>query len=57
MLTPIPNGLREQVLQSTASLGQNNRCPGSTDHIGDKSAPYKPTPDYNCDPSQTLPGP
>ena len=36
---------------------QNNRCPGGGDHTAaDGSRPWKPTPDYNCDPSQVLPG-
>jgi hypothetical protein len=56
-LTPIPPELREPVLKQVASLHQNDRCPGSGEHRGaDGSNPWKPTPDFNCDPSHTLPG-
>ncbi len=43
---------RNQVLNMTAKLNERNRCPGAGEH----GALYKPSPDYNCDPSQTLPG-
>jgi len=56
-LTPIPPGLRESALKQVAALGQNNRCPGAGDHPGaDGSNPWKPSPDFNCDPTQVLPG-
>jgi phospholipid/cholesterol/gamma-HCH transport system substrate-binding protein len=56
-LTPIPPDLREKVFESVAAVGQNNRCPGSGDHPAvDGSNPWKPTPDFNCDPSHRLPG-
>jgi phospholipid/cholesterol/gamma-HCH transport system substrate-binding protein len=51
VLAPVPPELREKVFHEVAATGQNNRCPGSADR-----APWKPTPDFNCDPSQTLPG-
>ena len=57
VLAPIPPDLRQQVFQSVASLNQRNRCPGAAEHPApDKSNPWKPTEDYNCDPSQVLPG-
>ena len=56
-LTPVPPGLREQAFKAAAATNQNNRCPGGGDHkSSDGSRPWKPTPDYNCDPSQVLPG-
>jgi phospholipid/cholesterol/gamma-HCH transport system substrate-binding protein len=56
-LTPVPPALREQAFQAAASTDQRNRCPGGGDHrSADGSRPWKPTPDYNCDPSQVLPG-
>ena len=56
-LTPVPPQLRDQAFQAAAATDQRNRCPGGGDHrAGDGSRPWKPTPDYNCDPSQVLPG-
>jgi phospholipid/cholesterol/gamma-HCH transport system substrate-binding protein len=56
-LTPIPPELRAQALHELAVLGQNNRCPGAGEHAApDASNPWKPSADFNCDPSQTLPG-
>ena len=53
----VPEDLRAEVFQSTAALGQNNRCPGSTERpADDKSNPFKPSPDYNCDETQIPPG-
>ena len=53
----IPPPLREQIFENTASLGQRNRCPGSTERPAeDGSNPYKPAPDYNCDETQRPPG-
>ena len=49
----IPAALREQVFQSKAFLDQRNRCPGAME----RGAIFKPSPEYNCDLSQTLPGP
>lgn len=51
-LTPIPDNLRQQVFSQVANVDQRNRCPGSAEH----GTVYKPAPDFNCDPSQTLPG-
>jgi phospholipid/cholesterol/gamma-HCH transport system substrate-binding protein len=56
-LTPVPPELRDEVFQAVAATDQRNRCPGGGDHRSqDGSRPWKPTADYNCDPSQTLPG-
>jgi phospholipid/cholesterol/gamma-HCH transport system substrate-binding protein len=54
----LPEAIRTQVFQQVATLGQRNRCPGSTERpADDKSNPYKPTDDFNCDPTQIPPGP
>jgi phospholipid/cholesterol/gamma-HCH transport system substrate-binding protein len=56
-LSPVPPELREQAFKAAAATNQDNRCPGGGDHRSDDgSRPWKPTPDYNCDPSQVLPG-
>jgi phospholipid/cholesterol/gamma-HCH transport system substrate-binding protein len=56
-LYPVPPELRQAALKATLETGQRNRCPGAAEHVaGDKSNPYKPSPDFNCDPSQVLPG-
>jgi phospholipid/cholesterol/gamma-HCH transport system substrate-binding protein len=56
-LTPVPAELRDQVFQQTAATDQRNRCPGGGDHKSDDGTrPWKPSGDYNCDPSQVLPG-
>jgi len=52
VLQPIPPDLRQAVFGQTAVLNQRNRCPGAADH----GTIWKPTPDYNCDPNQKLPG-
>jgi hypothetical protein len=57
-LLPVPPQLREQAFKAGAELGQRNRCPGAAEHkAADGSNPWKPTPTFNCDPSQVLPGP
>jgi phospholipid/cholesterol/gamma-HCH transport system substrate-binding protein len=56
-LTPVPPALRDEAFQAAATTDQRNRCPGGGDFKSpDGSRPWKPTPDFNCDPSQTLPG-
>jgi len=56
-LTPVPAELRDEVFQQVAETDQRNRCPGGGEHPSDDgSRPWKPTPDHDCDPSQTLPG-
>jgi phospholipid/cholesterol/gamma-HCH transport system substrate-binding protein len=55
-LSPVPIELRDEAFQATAETDQRNRCPGGGDHASkDGSRPYRPTPDFNCDPTQTLP--
>ena len=57
-LAPVPEELRAQVFNEVATLGQRNRCPGSTERpADDKSNPFKPSADFNCDPTQIPPGP
>jgi phospholipid/cholesterol/gamma-HCH transport system substrate-binding protein len=56
-LSPIPPLLRGQALDATAARGQNDRCPGSAEHIAaDQSNPFKPSGSYECDDTQRLPG-
>jgi len=56
-LSFVPEALRDEVFSRSASLGQRNRCPGSTERPAeDKSNPYKPSPDFNCDETQIPPG-
>jgi len=53
----IPPELRGKALEATLDRGQDNRCPGGGEHkTDDGTGPYKPTPDFPCDPSQVLPG-
>ena len=57
ILRPIPEELRPKAGQVFTRSDQRNRCPGAAEHpADDKSNPWKPTEDHNCDPSQTLPG-
>jgi phospholipid/cholesterol/gamma-HCH transport system substrate-binding protein len=56
-LTPVPPGLRDAAFEAAATTDQRNRCPGAAESgANDGSGPWKPSPDYNCDPSQRLPG-
>ena len=52
VLEPIPVALRQQVFGALATLGQRDRCPGAGDH----GTVYLPSPDFACNPAQTLPG-
>jgi phospholipid/cholesterol/gamma-HCH transport system substrate-binding protein len=53
----VPQDLRAQVFNEVAALGQANRCPGSTERPAeDKTNPYKPSDDFDCDPTQVPPG-
>jgi phospholipid/cholesterol/gamma-HCH transport system substrate-binding protein len=57
-LVPVPPPLRDDVLAAGAELGRNNRCPGSDERdFGRGEVPYRPTSDFNCDPSQVPIGP
>jgi phospholipid/cholesterol/gamma-HCH transport system substrate-binding protein len=56
-IAPVPPALRPEVLTASAKLGRSNRCPGSIERdTGDKSTPFKPTPDFNCDETQVPVG-
>jgi phospholipid/cholesterol/gamma-HCH transport system substrate-binding protein len=56
-LSPVPPELRSAAFESSAALNQRDRCPGAADHAAeDGSNPWKPTPDFDCDPTQVLPG-
>ena len=56
-LAPVPPELRDEVFQQVAETDQRNRCPGGGEHRAkDGSRPWRPAPDYNCDPTQVLPG-
>ena len=58
VLQPVPEELRAQLISQVATLGQRNRCPGSTERPApDGSNPFKPSPGFDCDPSQVPPGP
>ena len=55
-LIDLPIELRDEAFKATAETDQRNRCPGGGDlQSKDGSRPWKPSADYNCDPSQTLP--
>ena len=57
-LLPVPNDLRTALLSAGVQTGRNNRCPGAMERrASDGSNPYKPSPDFNCDASQTPIGP
>jgi hypothetical protein len=56
-LAPVPPQLRAAAQDATVKGDQRNRCPGSAEHVAaDRSNPYKPSPDYDCDATQRLPG-
>jgi phospholipid/cholesterol/gamma-HCH transport system substrate-binding protein len=56
-LQPVPPELRAAAFKAGAQLNQRNRCPGSAEHpADDKTNPWKPSPDFNCDETQVLPG-
>ena len=58
VLAPIAPGLRAESFKELATLGQNNRCPGSVERDnGDRSTPLRPSPNFNCDPEQLPIGP
>lgn len=57
-LAPINPADRAEDFARTAQLDQRNRCPGSAERDpGDGSTPYRPTPDFPCDPRQVPLGP
>jgi phospholipid/cholesterol/gamma-HCH transport system substrate-binding protein len=53
----VPQPLREALNDAVVRTGQTNRCPGATERPAeDGSNPWKPSPDFNCDLTQTPPG-
>lgn len=55
---PVPPELRNLLLSAGVKIGRNNRCPGSMERTApDGSNLYKPSPDFNCDASETPIGP
>jgi phospholipid/cholesterol/gamma-HCH transport system substrate-binding protein len=56
VLKPILPELRDEAGSQFTARDQRSRCPGAADHVADdKSNPWKPSPDFNCDPSQVIP--
>jgi phospholipid/cholesterol/gamma-HCH transport system substrate-binding protein len=56
-LLPVPESLRQQLSEEGIQRGQRNRCPGSMERPApDGSNPWRPAPDFNCDPSQVPRG-
>ena len=57
VVKPIPVPLRTDAGAQVTATGQRNRCPGGAEFPApDRSNPWKPTPDHNCDLTQTFPG-
>ncbi|MGH2918743.1 MAG: MlaD family protein [Solirubrobacteraceae bacterium] len=55
---PIPIELRNLLLSAGVKIKRNNRCPGAIERRApDGSNPYRPSPDFNCDPGQVPIGP
>jgi phospholipid/cholesterol/gamma-HCH transport system substrate-binding protein len=57
VLQAVPPELRDEALAAGAEIGRNNRCPGSIERPQDGSNPYRPSPDFNCDPNSVPVGP
>jgi len=54
----VPAELRQALLAAGTKTGRNNRCPGSLERPApDRSNPYIPVPDFNCDRSSVPIGP
>jgi phospholipid/cholesterol/gamma-HCH transport system substrate-binding protein len=54
----VPYDQRADLFRSVAMVGQNNRCPGAVERDrGDGSMPWRPSPDYNCNPKHVPLGP
>jgi phospholipid/cholesterol/gamma-HCH transport system substrate-binding protein len=55
----VPQGLRTELTDAVTARGQNNRCPGAMERpftaVNDPN-PWKPSEDFNCDPTQLPPG-
>jgi phospholipid/cholesterol/gamma-HCH transport system substrate-binding protein len=57
-LLPVPPELRNLLLSAGTKTGRNNRCPGSIERpAADGSNPYRPSADFNCDPTEVPIGP
>ena len=57
VLRPLPVPLRDDAAAPVTARDQRNRCAGAAEFPApDGSNPYKPSPNYNCDPGQVLPG-
>ena len=57
-IVPVPPELRDEALAAGAELNRSNRCPGSVERdTADGSTTWRPTADFNCDPSQRPVGP
>lgn len=53
VISPIAPALRGPMLKELAQIGHNNRCPGSVERDpGDGSMPWRPSDDFECDPTQ-----
>jgi phospholipid/cholesterol/gamma-HCH transport system substrate-binding protein len=53
VLEPLAPALRGQQLKEQLETGQTDRCPGAIERdLGDGSTPWKPYPDFPCDPKQ-----
>ena len=56
-LEPLAPALRGQQLKDLLKTGQTDRCPGASErNPGDGSTPWKPYPDFPCDPKQVPVG-
>ncbi len=54
---PRSNAQREEIFGEGVLFNRDNRCPGSVERpAGDGSNPFRPSPDYNCDPTMVPPG-
>ena len=57
-LAPLAPAQRAEDFQEMLQTGRNNRCPGAGERDpGDGSTPFRPSPSFNCDPSQVPIGP
>jgi phospholipid/cholesterol/gamma-HCH transport system substrate-binding protein len=58
LLSPLAPAARGPMLADLLDVGQYNRCPGSVERDrGDGSLPWRPSDDFNCDPTQLPVGP
>jgi phospholipid/cholesterol/gamma-HCH transport system substrate-binding protein len=58
VLSPLAPAVRGPMLADLLEVGQYNRCPGSVERDrGDGSMPWRPSEDFNCDPTQLPVGP